>query len=126
MTRPILREKTAMAGQNFHLTTASRGRIPRFTVGLTVREMDRDRVFRDLCVTDVNRSGAAQLLGLSVRTMRNKITEYSAEGVKIRPLKDGFIAPIGTSRVACGLAAKRPSCLEQLFDSVHRLILVCA
>jgi hypothetical protein len=41
-----------------------------------------------LANTHGNRTASARLLGVSVRTLRNKITEYSAEGADI-PLPEG-------------------------------------
>jgi DNA-binding protein Fis len=32
-----------------------------------------------------NRTASARLLGFSIRTLRNKITEYSADGVDVPP-----------------------------------------
>lgn len=73
----------------FYLTPASRLRITRFMVGSKVKDMERELIIHTLHATHGNRSVAARLLGLSVRTMRNKITEYSAEGVEIRAPEKG-------------------------------------
>ena len=45
-----------------------------------VRDLERSAVMRSLRKTKGNRSRAADLLGFSVRTLRNKIHEYRAEG----------------------------------------------
>ena len=42
--------------------------------------VERDLVLETLAHTHGNRTVSARLLGVSVRTLRNKIAEYSAEG----------------------------------------------
>lgn len=46
--------------------------------GLTVQEMEKALIFETLKATNYNRSNAAKLLGISVRTLRNKLHEYKA------------------------------------------------
>ncbi len=43
----------------------------------TVAEMEKDLIFRTLKKTDENKSKAAEMLGISSRTLRNKLKEYS-------------------------------------------------
>jgi DNA-binding NtrC family response regulator len=47
-------------------------------VGSTVGEIERALVLQTLARCDGNRTHAARMLGLSVRTMRNKIRQYFA------------------------------------------------
>jgi DNA-binding NtrC family response regulator len=49
-------------------------------IGSTVGEIERALVLQTLARCDGNRTHAARMLGLSVRTLRNKIRQYSAEG----------------------------------------------
>ena len=49
-------------------------------IGSTVGEIERELVLQTLARCDGNRTHAARILGLSVRTLRNKIRQYSAEG----------------------------------------------
>jgi DNA-binding NtrC family response regulator len=42
--------------------------------------IERELVLQTLARCDGNRTHAARVLGLSVRTLRNKIRQYSAEG----------------------------------------------
>jgi len=54
-------------------------------IGATVDEVERELVLQTLARCDGNRTRAARVLGLSVRTLRNKIREYSAEGIDVPP-----------------------------------------
>nr|CAX83954.1 Two component, sigma54 specific, transcriptional regulator, Fis family [uncultured bacterium] len=50
----------------------------RLPVGTTVREMEEILIRRTLDEVDGNRTRAAELLGISIRTLRNKLHEYAA------------------------------------------------
>ena len=47
--------------------------------GMTVREMERQLITRTLEKVNDNRTRAAELLGISIRTLRNKLREYKQE-----------------------------------------------
>jgi DNA-binding NtrC family response regulator len=49
-------------------------------VGLPVAEVEKSLILATLRLTDGNRTRAAHLLGISIRTMRNKIREYAEDG----------------------------------------------
>jgi DNA-binding NtrC family response regulator len=52
-------------------------------IGSTVEAIERELVLQTLARFDGNRTHAARVLGLSVRTMRNKIRQYATDGVDI-------------------------------------------
>lgn len=52
-------------------------------IGATVDEVERELVLQTLARCDGNRTRAARVLGVSVRTLRNKIRQYSAEGADV-------------------------------------------
>ncbi len=52
-------------------------------VGLPVAEVERDLILATLRHTEGNRTHAANILGISIRTMRNKLREYAENGVAI-------------------------------------------
>jgi DNA-binding NtrC family response regulator len=52
-------------------------------IGSTVGEIERELVLQTLARCDGNRTRAARVLGLSVRTLRNKIRLYSADGIDV-------------------------------------------
>ena len=54
-------------------------------IGSTVEEIERELVLQTLARCDGNRTRAARVLGFSVRTLRNKIRLYSADGIDVPP-----------------------------------------
>jgi DNA-binding NtrC family response regulator len=65
------------------ISSASRRRLARWLVGSPIRDIERNLILATLADTYGNRTVSARLLGVSVRTLRNKITEYSADGVDV-------------------------------------------
>ena len=65
------------------ISSSSRRRLARWLVGSPISVVERDLVLETLAHTHGNRTVSARLLGVSVRTLRNKITEYSAEGLSV-------------------------------------------
>ncbi len=59
--------------------------VVQLLIGSTVGEVERALVVQTLIRCDGNRTRAARMLGLSVRTVRNKIRLYSAEGIEVPP-----------------------------------------
>ncbi|WP_291867289.1 helix-turn-helix domain-containing protein [Bradyrhizobium sp.] len=52
-------------------------------IGATVGEVERELVLQTLGRCGGNRTRAARVLGVSVRTLRNKIRQYSADGIDV-------------------------------------------
>ncbi len=50
-----------------------------FTGGITLKEMEKKMIFQALCEHGGNRTHAARVLGISVRTLRNKLHEYKKD-----------------------------------------------
>ena len=65
------------------ISYSSRRRLARLLVGSAVSLVERDLILETLAHTHGNRTVSARLLGVSVRSLRNKISEYSAGGVHI-------------------------------------------
>jgi DNA-binding NtrC family response regulator len=65
------------------ISHASRRRLARWLVGSPIRDVERDLVLETLANTDGNRTESARLLGMSLRTLRNRITEYAADGIDV-------------------------------------------
>ncbi len=49
------------------------------TVGLSVKEMEKELIFQTLKEVNENRTHAAKMLGISIRTLRNKLREYQED-----------------------------------------------
>ena len=52
-------------------------------IGSTVEAVERELVVQTLARCDGNRTRAARVLGLSVRTLRNKIRLYTTDGLDV-------------------------------------------
>ncbi|MBY0383111.1 MAG: helix-turn-helix domain-containing protein [Xanthobacteraceae bacterium] len=65
--------------------------IVSWLIGATVGEIERELVLQTLARCDGNRTHAARVLGVSVRTLRNKIRQYSTDGSEIPEAKSGII-----------------------------------
>jgi len=54
--------------------------VSEIQAGLTLAEMEKKLILQTLKLTASNKSQAARLLGISIRTLRNKLKEYRQEG----------------------------------------------
>lgn len=52
-------------------------------IGRTIADVERDMILNTLDHTLGNRTHAAKILGISIRTLRNKLNQYKDEGVNI-------------------------------------------
>ncbi len=57
--------------------------VTRALVGRTVADVERDLILETLKHCLGNRTHAANILGISIRTLRNKLNEYAADGVPV-------------------------------------------
>jgi two-component system response regulator FlrC len=73
-----------------HATMAAEA-VTRALVGRTVADVERDLILETLKHCLGNRTHAANILGISIRTLRNKLNEYSDDGVPIPPPGGGEI-----------------------------------
>jgi DNA-binding NtrC family response regulator len=83
LTAPAVIAKAAQAAEA----------VNREMVGRTVADVERDLILQTLDHCLGNRTHAANILGISIRTLRNKLKQYTDEGMRV-PL------PGGESRVA--------------------------
>jgi len=66
------------------ISPSSRRRLTRWLVGSPISDIERDLVLATLADAGGNRTLSARALGISVRTLRNKITQYSAQGIDVQ------------------------------------------
>jgi len=57
--------------------------ISRSMVGRTVADVERDLILETLDHVLGNRTHAANILGISIRTLRNKLNQYADEGTHV-------------------------------------------
>jgi two-component system response regulator FlrC len=65
--------------------------VTRALVGRTVADVERDLILETLKHCLGNRTHAANILGISIRTLRNKLNEYATDGVPIPPPGGGEV-----------------------------------
>jgi DNA-binding NtrC family response regulator len=63
--------------------------VTRALVGRTVADVERDLILETLKHCLGNRTHAANILGISIRTLRNKLNEYAGDGVPVPPSISG-------------------------------------
>ena len=73
---PVAADPAARAAQTAEAATRS-------LVGRTVAEVERDLILDTLDHCLGNRTHAARILGISIRTLRNKLSEYTGEGIAV-------------------------------------------
>src|SRR4029077_6876415 len=61
------------------------GQGPGSLVGRTVADFEKDLIIDTLNHCLGNRTHAANILGISIRTLRNKLKQYSESGVPVPP-----------------------------------------
>jgi two-component system response regulator FlrC len=69
--------------------------VTRVLIGRTVAAVERDLIMGTLKHCFGNRTHAANILGISIRTLRNRINEYAADGVPIPPPGGGDMRMAG-------------------------------
>ena len=89
---PIARTAPPVA----HATLAAE-QVARALVGRTVAHVERDLILETLKHCRGNRTHAANILGISIRTLRNKLNEYAEGGVGIPPPGTGESARMPTA-----------------------------
>jgi DNA-binding NtrC family response regulator len=67
--------------------------VTRAHVGQTVAQMEKALILDTLSHCLGNRTHAANILGISIRTLRNKLNEYADEGTQIIAPQSGVAAP---------------------------------
>ncbi len=80
ITSPVLIARAAQAAEA----------VNREMVGRTVADVERDLILQTLGHCLGNRTHAANILGISIRTLRNKLKQYTDEGVRV-PLPGGEV-----------------------------------
>ena len=58
-------------------------------VGRSVADVERELILETLKACGGNRTHAANILGISIRTLRNKLNEYADGGIPITPAGAG-------------------------------------
>lgn len=76
-------DKGAAQTADFTLKDGVEKNSAQVTVGMTIAGMEQELILKTLRETDGNRTKAAEILGITVRTLRNKLNEYKDGGVDV-------------------------------------------
>jgi two-component system response regulator FlrC len=60
----------------------------KISAGMTIADMERELILNTLKETKGNRTKAAEILGITVRTLRNKLHEYRDQGINVDEFLD--------------------------------------
>lgn len=96
---------------------ASLGLTPRdfvpWLIGHSVAEVERELILLTLRHCGGNRTRSASVLGISVRTLRNKISEYAAQGIVVpepsQARQNHRVATVWLQATLCAERAERAS-----------------
>ena len=80
------------AGDPVSVATEAAAVTTRALVGRTVSDVERDLILDTLDHCLGNRTHAANILGISIRTLRNKLREYSQSGIRVTQPGEGRAA----------------------------------
>jgi DNA-binding NtrC family response regulator len=72
-----------VAASELPVSSLAPNEIVPLLIGSTVDEVERELVLQTLARCNGNRTRAARVLGVSVRTLRNKIRLYTAGGIEV-------------------------------------------
>jgi len=72
----LLASSSVIVADDLMIEGFAESRVPLFGPGMTVEEAEKLLITKTLEFTNQNRTQAAKLLGISIRTLRNKLNEY--------------------------------------------------
>jgi len=78
----VLAKNTIIGPECIQFEAVSEESVSDFAAGMSLSEVEKRLILQTLELTAQNRTRAAQMLGISIRTLRNKLNEYKEEGVR--------------------------------------------
>lgn len=79
------KREAVFADPKIPMTNAPLGSLVALPLGLALPDLERFWLLSTLAAVDGNRTRCAQLLGVALRTVRNKLNEYRSQGFTIPP-----------------------------------------
>ena len=86
--RRIVYWRANYKGNSIRVEVAHSDQFPALMIGQTLANVERGLILETLRHVLGNRTHAANILGISIRTMRNKLNEYANAGAKVPPPKN--------------------------------------
>ncbi len=94
--RPLERSSVG-SGTLFGLSTIERACVGQL-IGHKLEHVEREFILQTLRFHHGNRTRAADLLGISIRSLRNKIRDYRNQGEDVPPPETPATAPLAARR----------------------------
>ena len=94
--RPLERPSIE-TGPLYGLSTIERTCVGQL-IGHTLAHIEREFILQTLRFHRGNRTRAADLLGISIRSLRNKIRDYRSQGEDVPPPEAAASTPLGEAR----------------------------
>jgi DNA-binding NtrC family response regulator len=80
---PSLSEDRAFGGTSSSEADSTIAALRRILVGHTIADVERHLILDTVSYCFGNRTHAAKILGISIRTLRNKLNEYAEAGIAV-------------------------------------------
>ena len=96
--------------------------LARALVGRTVAEVERELLLETVKRCFGNRTHAANILGISIRTLRNKLNEYASEGLSITPPGRSSIRDLETNSSVSKRTEKNSCSRDAVLPPKERLL----
>lgn len=77
----VLASSSTIRPEHIQFEVIAEGTAGDFAPGMSLSEVEKRLILQTLDMTAQNRTRAAQMLGISIRTLRNKLNEYREEGI---------------------------------------------
>lgn len=81
-----------------------------WTVGMTIKDVEKQVIIACLRYNEGNREKTAEMLGLGLRTLYDRIKEYDLKGVAIGDTDENVKLPVSNSQKVVKIAAGKELC----------------
>lgn len=81
-----------------------------WTVGMTIEDVEKQVIVACLRYTEGNREKTAEMLGIGLRTLYDKIKKYELKGVAVGETSDSIQLPVGDEQKVLKVAAGKEPC----------------
>ena len=80
--------------------------------GTSLQDVEREAILRTLELCGGNRTHASQQLGISIRTLRNRLREYRNEGIMVPQAGSGMVREKEPNKLTLAFGEEVNPCLS--------------